>query len=249
MTWVACKLNNFTKNEYIAYIIGKSLEGILIYISKFLTDFRVCFHGAISSQVKSDKHCNGFLDHCTTDALPTLTGPVPVHRSRNEDEGDDEDQEQSNHSDQYHASDTGDENLNGLEDSSEQYSENIDELESKGEDASKDGGERVNHRRPKKHKVSRMKHGAKGKASIPKDEDEDTDEDDIEETFERLNRHKPGKQVGTKQHKVNGKKSDKGKGAEGKGTKGKGTKHQSTKGKVGPPTHHPTRIKHGLPFL
>jgi len=49
MTWVACKLNNFTKNEYIAYIIGKSLEGILIYIFKFLTDFRVCFHGAISS--------------------------------------------------------------------------------------------------------------------------------------------------------------------------------------------------------
>ncbi len=46
MTWVACKLNNFTKNEYIIYIIGKSLEGIFIYIFKFLTDFRVCFHGA-----------------------------------------------------------------------------------------------------------------------------------------------------------------------------------------------------------
>src|SRR5260221_1604689 len=84
-----------------------------------------------------------------------------------------------------------------------------------------------------------MKHGAKGKASIPKDgdedmdKDEDTDEDDIEETFERLNQHKPGKQVGTKQCKVDGKKSDKGKGAEGKGTKGKGTKHQSTKVKLG----------------
>ncbi len=32
---------NFTKNGYIAYIIGKSL-----------TDFRVCFHGAISSTSK-----------------------------------------------------------------------------------------------------------------------------------------------------------------------------------------------------
>src|SRR5260221_1274051 len=138
---------------------------------------------------------------------------------------------------------TGHENLDGLEDSSEQYSKNIDELESKGEDASEDGGERVDCHRPKKCKVSGMKHGAKGKVSIPKDEDEDmdkdedTDEDDIEETFERLNQHKPGKQVGTKQCKVDGKKSDKGKGAEGKGTKGKGTKHQSTKGKVGPPTH------------
>src|SRR5258707_15227216 len=141
----------------------------------------------------------------------------------------------------YH--DTGDENLDGLEDSSEQYSKNIDELESKGEDASEDGGERVNHHRPKKCKVSGMKHGAKGKASIPKDEDEDTDEDDIEETFERLNRCKPGKQVGTKQCKVDGKKSDKGKGVEGKGTKGKGTKCQSTKGKVGPPTHRSTHNK------
>src|SRR5258708_3868952 len=137
-------------------------------------------------------------------------------------------------------------NLDGLKDSSEQYSKNIDELGSKGEDASEDGGERVNRHRPKKCKVSGMKHGAKGKASIPKDEDEDidrdedTDEDDIEETFERLNQHKPGKQVGTKQCKVDGKKSDKGKGAEGKGTKGKGTKCQSTKGKVGPPTCHST---------
>ena len=127
------------------------------------------------------------MEATTTDASPTLTGPVPVHQSRNEDEGDDEDQEQSDHSDQYHASDTGDENLNGLEDSSEQYSKNIDELKSKGEDASEDGGERVDHHRPKKCKVSGMKHGAKGKASIPKDEDEDMDEDDIEETFERLN--------------------------------------------------------------
>jgi len=76
----------------------------------------------------------------------------------------------------------------------------------------------------------------KGKPLFPR-MDEDTDEDDIEETFERLNQHKPGKQVGTKQCKVDGKKSDKGKGAEGKGTKGKGTKCQSTKGKVGPPTH------------
>ncbi len=180
------------------------------------------------------------MEATTTDALPTLTGPVPVHQSRNEDEGDDEDQEQSDHSDQYHASNTGDENLDGLEDSSEQYSKNIDELESKGEDASEDGGERVNCHRPKKCKVSGMKHGAKGKASIPKDEDEDTDKDDIEETFERLNRCKPGKQVGTKQCKVDGKKSDKGKGAEGKGTKGKGTKCQSAKGKVGPLTHHST---------
>jgi len=186
---------------------------------------------------------DAYMEATTTDALPTPTGPVPVHQSRNEDEGDDEDQEQSDHSDQYHASNTGHENLDGLEDSSEQYSKNIDELESKGEDASEDGGERVDCHRPKKCKVSGMKHGAKGKASIPKDEDEDidkdedTDKDDIEETFERLNQHKPGKQVGTKQCKVDGKKSDKGKGAEGKGTKGKGTKHQSTKGKVGPPTH------------
>src|SRR5258707_15256851 len=130
---------------------------------------------------------DAYMEATTTDVLPTPTGPVPVHRSRNEDEGDDEDQEQSDHSDQYHASDTGDENLNGLEDSSEQYSEDIDELKSKGEDTSKDGGERVDRCRPKKHKVSGMKHGAKGKASIPKDEDEDTDKDDIEETFERLN--------------------------------------------------------------
>jgi len=180
------------------------------------------------------------MEATTTDALPTPTGPVPVHWSRNEDEGDNEDQEQSDHSDQYHASNTGDENLDGLKDSSEQYSKNIDELKSEGEDTSEDGGEKVNCHRPKKHKVSGMKHGAKGKASIPKDEDEDTDEDDIEETFERLNWCKPGKQVGTKQRKVDGKKSDKGKGAEGKGTKGKGTKHQSTKGKVGPPTCHST---------
>src|SRR5260221_13399340 len=86
----------------------------------------------------------------------------------------------------YH--DTGDENLDGLEDSSEQYSKNIDELESKGEDASEDGGERVNHHSTKKCKDSGMMHGAKGKASIPMDgdeatdKDEDTDEDDIEET-------------------------------------------------------------------
>ncbi len=35
MTWVACKLNNFTKNEYIAYLIGKSLEGIFNFFYVF----------------------------------------------------------------------------------------------------------------------------------------------------------------------------------------------------------------------
>src|SRR5260370_1119628 len=53
---------------------------------------------------------DAYMEATTTDALPTPTGPVPVHQSRNEDEGDDEDQEQSDHSDQYHASNTGDEN-------------------------------------------------------------------------------------------------------------------------------------------
>ena len=49
---------------------------------------------------------------------------------------------------------------------------------------------------------------------------------------------KPGKQVGAKQHKVDRKKSAKGKGAEGKGTK-----CQSAKGKVGPLTCASTHNK------
>src|SRR6266478_9211707 len=87
----------------------------------------------------------------------------------------------------------------------------------------------------KKHKVSGMKHGAKGKGSIPKDKDEHPDEDDPEDTVERVNQCKPGKQVVPKQCKVDGKKSAKGKGARGQATKG-----QSTKSKARPPTHHST---------
>jgi len=83
-----------------------------------------------------------------------------------------------------------------------------------------------------------MKHGAKGKGSTAKDMDEHPDEDDPEDTVERVNGRKPGKQVGPKQCKVDGKKSAKGQGARGQGTKGKGTK-----GKVVPPTHHSTHKK------
>jgi hypothetical protein len=32
MTWVACKLNNFTKNGDIPYIIGRSVNEIIINI-------------------------------------------------------------------------------------------------------------------------------------------------------------------------------------------------------------------------
>jgi len=54
-------LNNFTKNGYIAYIIGIFLEEILIYIFKFLRDFIVCFYGAISSSSEKCKTLQQFF--------------------------------------------------------------------------------------------------------------------------------------------------------------------------------------------
>src|SRR5260370_21902586 len=154
----------------------------------------------------------------TADESPTTTGPVHVYRSQNEDQGDSEDQDQSTQSDQSHDFDTGDDE------------EKFNELESEdGSGGSEDVGKRADHCRLKKCKVSGMRHGAKGKGSTAKDMDEHPDE--------RVNGCKPGKQVGPKQCKVNGKKSAKGPGARGQG---QGTKGKGTKGKVVPPTHHST---------
>src|SRR5260370_13673000 len=169
------------------------------------------------------------------DESPTLTGPVHVYQSQNEDQGDNQDQDQSYQTDQSIDFDTGDdkEKFDDLE-----SKDHSNELESEdGSGGSEDIGKRADHHSLKKHKVSGMKCGAKGKGSTAKDMDEQLDEDDHEDTVERVDECKPGKQVGPKQHKVNGKKSAKGQGARGQGTKGQGTKGKGTKGKVVPLTH------------
>src|SRR5260370_1001967 len=198
-----------------------------------LTTPSCCPSGCISTST-SASWLDAYME--AADESPTPTGPVHVYRSQNEDQGDDQDQDQSYQTDQSVDFNTGDdkEKFDNLK--SEDHS---NELESEdGSGGSEDIGKRADHCSLKKHKVSGMKHGAKGKGSTAKDMDEHLDEDDPEDTVERVSGHKPGKQVGPKQHKVDGKKSAKGKGARGQATKG-----QSTKSKARPPTHHSTHKK------
>src|SRR5258706_2351428 len=86
------------------HVSGPTASQLLIHTSTLKSSQ----HHPVSTPVSASwLGLDAYMEATTTDALPTLTGPVPVHQSRNEDEGDDEDQEQSDHSDQYHASNMG----------------------------------------------------------------------------------------------------------------------------------------------